>query len=55
MYNQIGSRHDQECAIEGSNAESSEEYDSNYIYDSVAPVGERRKSCTVNWDANDFV
>ncbi|KIM92262.1 hypothetical protein PILCRDRAFT_117298 [Piloderma croceum F 1598] len=52
-YNQIGSRLDQEREISG-DADSSEEYDSDYIYDSISPPGERRKSCTVNLDASDF-
>ncbi|KAF8497316.1 hypothetical protein JB92DRAFT_1030241 [Gautieria morchelliformis] len=52
-YNQIGSRREQEQ--EGSDdAESSEEYDSDYIYDSISPPGERRKSCTVNLDATNY-
>jgi casein kinase I family protein HRR25 len=52
-YNQIGSRRDQEQ--EGSDdADSSEEYDSDYIYDSISPPGERRKSCTVNLEASNF-
>jgi len=52
-YNQIGGRRDQEQ--EGSDdGESSEEYDSDYIYDSISPPGERRKSCTVNCDVNNF-
>jgi hypothetical protein len=52
-YNQIGSRRDHE--LEGSDdADSSEEYDSDYIYDSTSPPGERRKSCTVNLGVTDF-
>jgi len=52
-YNKIGSRRDQEQ--EGSDdADSSEEYDSDYIYDSISPPGERRKSCTVNLEASNF-
>jgi len=46
-YNQIGSRRDKEY---GDSADSSEEYDSDYIYDGVSPAGERRKSCTVDLD-----
>jgi hypothetical protein len=45
-YNQIGSRRDQEQGS-ADDTDSSEEYDSDYIYDSISPVGERRKSCTV--------
>jgi hypothetical protein len=48
-YNQIGSRRDKEYG-DSDDADSSEEYDSDYIYDSVCPAGERRKSCTVNSD-----
>ncbi|KAF8517485.1 kinase-like domain-containing protein [Gautieria morchelliformis] len=52
-YNQIGSRRDQEQ--EGSHdADSSDEYDSDYIYDSTSLPGERRKSCTVNLGETDF-
>lgn len=51
-YNQIASRRNRE--YEGSGAESSEEYDSDYIYDSTSPPGERRRSCTVNLDASYF-
>jgi len=52
-YNQIGRRRDQER--EGSDdTDLSEEYDSDYIYDSISPPGERRKSCTVNLDASNF-
>ena len=48
-YKQIGSRRDQEQ--EGlDDAYSSEEHDSDYIYDSIYPSGERRKSCTANLD-----
>ena len=52
-YNQIGRR--REAEREGSEAESSEEYDSDYIYDSICPPGERPKSCTVNLSASDFM
>lgn len=48
-YNRIGSRRDKEYG-DSDDANSSEEYDSDYIYDSVSPAGERRKSCTVNVD-----
>ena len=52
-YNQIGRRYNQER--EGSDDEdSSEEYDSDYVYDSISPPGERRKSCTVNLDVNNL-
>jgi hypothetical protein len=51
-YNQIGNRRDREW--EGSNdGDSSEEYDSDYIYDGISPPGERRKSCTVNVSESD--
>ena len=46
-YNQIARRRNREHR--GSDdGESSEEYDSDYIYDGISPPGERRKSCTVN-------
>jgi len=46
-YNQIARRRNPEHR--GSNdGESSEEYDSDYIYDGISPPGERRKSCTVS-------
>ncbi len=46
-YNQIARRRNREHR--GSDAgESSEEYDSDYIYDGISPPGERRKSCTVS-------
>lgn len=49
-FNKIGKR----LELEGGGSESSdssEEYDSDYIYDSISPPGERRASCTVNLDA----
>jgi hypothetical protein len=54
-YNQIGSRRDWEREVSDSDdPDSSEEYDSDYIYDSISPPGERRKSCPVSLDACDF-
>ena len=45
-FNQIARRRNQEHR--GSDdGESSEEYDSDYIYDGISPPGERRKSCTM--------
>jgi hypothetical protein len=46
-YNQIARRRNREHR--GSDdEESSEEYDSDYIYDGISPPRERRKSCTVS-------
>jgi hypothetical protein len=51
-YNQIGERL---VAEQGErDSDSSEPYDSDFIYDSISPPGERRASCTVNLDACDF-
>jgi hypothetical protein len=51
-YNKMGTRLDLERR--GSHSESSEDYDSDYIYDDIHPPGQRRASCTVNLDACAF-
>ena len=46
-YNQVA-RHRNREHRGSDNGEPSEEYDFNYIYDSISQAGERQKSCTVS-------
>ncbi|KAH7923699.1 hypothetical protein BV22DRAFT_1130454 [Leucogyrophana mollusca] len=52
-YNKMALRRGREWRGSRSSG-SREEYDSDYIFDSVSPPGERRASCTVSMDASDF-
>jgi hypothetical protein len=52
-YSKIGERRSVDSR--GSQPDySSEDYDSDFIFDSISPPGERRASCTVNLNACDF-